>query len=199
MPTAYKLSTLRRSDTLTNEEVVQFNAIQFALEKRICYWNISFCWRYFMKRIGSLAFLALMFVLAIIPVSGLNSIAPQIGNTMNPGSSSVASHTATGGDHRLSGPIDARLVIYCNAPTGPVAIWGTDEESSGHGLVEFTMAEINSQSNQLARQALTVGDASLGTVFMTPHGDGRFSVSWVGGPWGANGTYPFALNNVNCQ
>jgi hypothetical protein len=149
-----------------------------------------------MKRIGSLAFLGFMFILAIIPVSGFNAIAPQIGNTINPGSSIVP---AAKDDHRLSGPIDARLVVYCNAPTGPIAVWGTDQQSAGHGLVEFTLAEINSQSNQIAREALTVNGASLGTVLLSTHGDGTFSISWAGGPWGANGAYPFALNNASCH
>ena len=146
-----------------------------------------------MKRIGAFAFLGILFILAIIPISSLNGIAPQIGNTMNPASGGSVQTTA-GDDPRAPSPIDARLVVYCNAPNGPVAIWGTDQQSAGHGLVEFTMAEINSSSGRFARQAAP----ALGTVFMTPQGNSSFSVSWVGGPWGANGAYPFALGNVSC-
>lgn len=153
-----------------------------------------------MRRFKSLAFLGFMFVLAIIPMSALNGIAPQVGNTMEFGPSSGAPQSAPKDDHRVSSvPIDARLVVYCNAPAGPVAIWGTDPQSGGHGLVSFTMTEINDTSGQISRQALTGGGESLGTVVIVPHGNGSFSVTWSGGPWGANGAYPFALGNVSCE
>ncbi len=94
------------------------------------------------------------------------------------------------GDGRAAPLAGDRIVAYCNTTANPptLDIWGVTNDSQGHRLFTFTVADLL----KAGKAGILNKVEPMGSVFASTDGNGNFWVQWFGGPASATGTKDFA-------